>query len=209
MGRRLIVIVIVAIIGVGTARAADLDIVQGHQHRIMTFQGPIGLPDVERMAIALAAESEIREIWFDSMGGNLEAGIRIGEAIRLYRIATRIRPNSSCASACAFAFMGGIIRSIDPGGRIGIHMASGANSAEYIQAVRNVLQDSRIADIEDRVRAVIRINEQYSAKAARRQARYLAEMGVSLRLLDPAFDTPHSDIHWLNAAENSDYNVVN
>ena len=65
------------------------------------------------------------------------------------------------------------------------------------------------AGIDEKVRRIILITEQFSAIAARRQARYLTQMGVSLRLLDPGFDTSHLDIHWLSPVELRDYNVVN
>ena len=88
-------------------------------------------------------------------------------------------------------------------------MASGAFNDDYLNAVKAVLLDPAETDIDGKVRRIILISEQFSAIAARRQALYLARMGVSLRLLDPVFDTPHLDIHWLTPAELKDYNVVN
>ena len=38
------------------------------------------------------------------------------------KLATRV--DGDCASACTFAFLGGVERSISPGGRLGFHRAS-------------------------------------------------------------------------------------
>lgn len=162
----------------------------------------------KRLTAALLAAERLREVRFDSRGGSLEAGIEIGETIRDRRLATRVTAGSVCASACVYAFLGGLIRTVDDGARIGIHMASGAFNDAYVEAVKQVLV-AEGGGVDDKVRTIILLNEQFSAIAARRQARHLVRMGVSLRLLDPVFDTSHLDIHWLTPFELRDYNVVN
>ena len=69
---------------------------------------------------------------FDSPGRNLEAGIRLGELIRRLGLNTEIGRTvpddyghwkgvpGRCASACAFAFIGGLWRSAS-GGELGLH----------------------------------------------------------------------------------------
>jgi hypothetical protein len=42
--------------------------------------------------------------------------------IQQRRLATRVE--AGCASACTIAFLGGVERSISPGGRLGFHRAS-------------------------------------------------------------------------------------
>lgn len=209
MGRRLTAFAFAGILAAGPAGAADIVAAGGDTYRIVTFSGPVHRDDAPRMAEVLGTIEAIREVRFDSRGGSLEAAIAIGEAIRARHVATRVPAGAVCASACVYAFLGGIIRSVEEGGRVGIHMASGAFNDEYVRAVREVLIDPTGGDIDDKVRFIILLSEQFSAIAARRQARFLAEMGVSLRLLDPVFDTPHLEIHWLTPAELRTYNVVN
>jgi hypothetical protein len=55
----------------------------------------------------------------------------MGRIIRSERLSTRIVADAMCASACNFAFMGGVIRVVEPGGRFGVHMFSN-DSAERL-----------------------------------------------------------------------------
>jgi len=139
----------------------------------------------------------------------LQTGIRIGEIIREHKLATRVRAKTSCASACFYAFVGGIIRSVDDSGQIGLHMASKAMVDEYPERIRRALLNPNFGDIDSRVRVIIMINEQSAAKAAGLQAVHLVKMGISLRILDRVFETAHFDMYWLKRGELVDFNVVN
>lgn len=211
MGRRLSALVLAAagLFFAIPAGAAGLEVVDRGAGRVILLAGTIQRSDVAAVTALLENPAPVREVRFDSRGGSLEAGIEIGETIRARRLATRVTAGSVCASACVYAFLGGMIRAVDDGGRIGIHMASAAFNDAYIEAVKGVLTDAASGGVDDKVRTIILLNEQFSAIAARRQARYLVQMGVSLRLLDPVFDTSHLDIHWLTPFELGDYNVVN
>lgn len=209
MGRRLSALVLAGLLAAAPAAAGEITVIDGTTQKTITFVGPVRGDDAPRLSGLFASIDGIREVRFDSRGGNLEAGIEIGEAIRARRLATRVTSGAVCASACVYAFLGGIIRTVDPGGRVGIHMASGAFNDAYVKAIRDVLTDPNGGSIDDKVRFIILLNEQFTAIAARRQAKFLTEMGVSLGLLDPGFDTPHLDIHWLSPAELATYNVVN
>ncbi len=211
MGKRLGVLALWATVvaSVSFAHAASVEVVAHGDDRIVIFSGPVQQNDIARMDVVLDSGLRIREIRFDSRGGNLEAGIAIGERIRERRVATRITRGSVCASACVYAFLGGLVRMVDDGGRIGIHMASGAFNDAYVEAIKDVLRDPDVGDVDTKVRTIILLSEQFSALAARRQAQFLVDMGVSLRLLDPGFDTPHVEIYWLSPYELRDFNVVN
>ena len=210
MGKRLGVLVLwAAVASASIAHAATVEVAAHGDDRIVIFSGPVQKTDIARMDVVLESGLRIREIRFDSRGGNLEAGIAIGERIRNRQVATRITRGSICASACVYAFLGGVIRMVDDGGRIGIHMASGAFNDAYVEAIKDVLRDPDAGDVDAKVRTIILLSEQFSALAARRQAQFLVDMGVSLRLLDPGFDTPHVEIYWLSPYELHDFNVVN
>jgi hypothetical protein len=75
------------------------------------------------------------EVWLNSPGGNLYAGLRLGKLIRENGLGTVVRksvprPGSSpqmedeaagrCESACAYTFLGGLWRSADDG-TLGVH----------------------------------------------------------------------------------------
>jgi hypothetical protein len=64
-------------------------------------------------------------LYFNSPGGTLAAGVKLGELIRKYEYSTGVASTvpdgvgaskterGRCASACAFAFLGGIVRTAD------------------------------------------------------------------------------------------------
>lgn len=60
---------------------------------------------------------------FDSVGGNLVAGIEIGKAIRLKGFGTLVLDNRLCASACALAWLGGKTRWAGPRAKIAVRAA--------------------------------------------------------------------------------------
>ncbi len=60
---------------------------------------------------------------FQGEGGDLEAAIKIGTAIRLKNYATLVPADSHCASACAVAWLGGAPRIMEDGSQIGFHAA--------------------------------------------------------------------------------------
>ncbi len=82
-------------------------------------------------------EPGIREVWIVSGGGFVDAAIEMARDLRDSHIPVRV-PNlakrlklpdttpfhSACVSSCTVFFMGGVIRSIDPGATYQVHSAS-------------------------------------------------------------------------------------
>lgn len=62
-------------------------------------------------------------VTFNSDGGSLLAGIQIGKTIRLKSFATVVLDGQRCASACAFAWLGGSPRFMGSDSFIGFHAA--------------------------------------------------------------------------------------
>lgn len=60
---------------------------------------------------------------FDSSGGQLVAGLEIGESIRAHGYATAVVDGASCTSACALAWLAGQPRYQAATGRVGFHAA--------------------------------------------------------------------------------------
>src|SRR6516164_4855978 len=106
---------------------------------------------------------------FNSDGGNLLAGIEIGKTIRLKSFATAVLDGSRCASACAFAWLGGSLRFMERGAQIGFHAAyikKGGQASE--SGVGNALVGSYLTQIGLPETAVI-----YVTKAAPTQLTFL------------------------------------
>lgn len=106
------------------APAAEIDVAlgRGDTPTVVTVVGEIEAGDqqVFRGAIGGVAEGFVV---LDSPGGDLQAGIEIGKAIRLRGLTTAVLPGGDCASACALAWLGGRDRLLDVSGRVGFHAA--------------------------------------------------------------------------------------
>lgn len=187
------------------AAALDLRVSDRGSARILTVEGEFKRGDSRRLADAITRAGRVEEVWFNSPGGSLMEGIEAGRVLRRLGIAARVPDRASCASACVYALIGGIARSVDPGGKVGVHMHSMAMNPELRAEIAAVIRQYGEAGL---VKAM-QLMEQASAFAAAQQARYLVEMRASLELMTPTVSTEHFDIHWLTREELVRYNVVN
>jgi hypothetical protein len=139
-------------------------------------------------------------VCFDSPGGSLSGGVRLGEVIRNMKLDTCVEPSYAevdiraatgkglyvpdviCASACVFAFSGGINRTILKGSAIGVHQF-------YASA-------GQIGDGATQV-AVVWL------------ADYLARGGVKRELLDVGSLVPAKKVYWLSEKQILQLNLDN
>jgi len=85
-------------------------------------EGSYGLGGAELVRRALDHNPGVRTVVLAGPGGRLSVGFELYDMFRERKLATRV--DDECASACAFAFLGGVERSISPGGRLGFHRGS-------------------------------------------------------------------------------------
>lgn len=79
-------------------------------------------------------------VLLEGPGGNLSAGVEIGNRIRLRGYRTAVAANSMCASACAIAWLGGTPRHLDPSSRVGFHAAYTDDNGKLLESgVANAL----------------------------------------------------------------------
>jgi hypothetical protein len=123
-------------------------------------------------------------VTFDSNGGNILAAIAYGRVIRALGLSTFELRSAQCASACALAFMGGVVRKAEPGS-IGVHQASFSDGAINGQAATAAVQSMTALIMS-----------------------YLIEMGVDPRLLQLSLSVPSSDMRYLTTQEMDDYKVT-
>jgi hypothetical protein len=145
-----------------------------HGQRVLLAEGIVDDNLLPRLEQALKTYDP-QEIWFRSAGGNARVGNEAGKLIRKTGIPTRIPSGWACFSACNFLFMGGAIRSVDPGGLFIVHMFT--HTADRSRIERGVLlgTDSTVGLIGD--------IEQDSALLASEDNDFLIRMGVSRKLL--------------------------
>ena len=85
-------------------------------------EGSYGLGSEENVRRALEQNPAIRTVVLAGPGGRASVGFSLYHMFRERKLATQV--DGDCASACTFAFLGGVDRSISPGGQLGFHRAS-------------------------------------------------------------------------------------
>ncbi len=184
---------------------------QQGEARVLMAEGGIDNAMLARLQAALKKYGPIDEIWLRSPGGNAEVGNAAGLAIKKAGIPTRIPPGWACFSACNFVFMGGIARTVDPGGVFMVHMFT-------FTADGGVLADEVTQGYDQAVAGITRV-EQDAALLASQDNDFLIRAGVSRKLLTEVMyrqqavagkgSTDQSTRRCLTAAELSKYNVTN
>lgn len=102
-------------------RAVPMKTDEGEPFSIIEIEGELQIGDEERFADVAIGAGARAVVSLNSPGGATFAGIEIGKAIRLKGFPTVVADGATCASACAFIWLGGMPRLMAPGGRIGFH----------------------------------------------------------------------------------------
>ncbi|WP_074654185.1 hypothetical protein [Terriglobus roseus] len=116
------------------------------------------------LAQAERANKPYQEVWLFSGGGDVDAGVGIARSLRNHRATVRVPANYRCVSSCTLAFMGGLFRYVDDGGKYEVHSASswlqpeGSDRHRLLQAVAKDPEEGLPALAEN-----IRISARYQA----------------------------------------------
>jgi hypothetical protein len=124
---------------------------------IITVIGDLQLGD-EKKFVDVALGTPEAVVLLGSNGGNLVAGIEIGKAVRLKGFGTFVPDGATCASACALAWLGGRVRAMGEGAKIGFHAASFSSNGEVTSA-GNALVGAYLNQLGLPTSAVIYISE--------------------------------------------------
>jgi hypothetical protein len=89
--------------------------------KTLFVEGSYGVGSEEAVRRALDQNKEIRTVVLSGPGGRGSAGFGLYRMFQDKQLATRV--DGDCASACTIAFLGGVERSVSPGGRLGFHRA--------------------------------------------------------------------------------------
>jgi hypothetical protein len=87
---------------------------------VLLVQGKFELPDADEFSRQVL-QNDIVMVMLDSVGGNLVTSIEIGYFIREKGLNTLVPANGNCYSACTYAFMGGVERTIDGDAPFAMH----------------------------------------------------------------------------------------
>lgn len=185
---RSVIVGLLAAICVGTHAFADISIDRipiKDGPPVLLIKGEFALGDDPAKLSHEVSATGATVVSFNSNGGNVVAAIAFGRMIRTLGLSTFQLRSSQCASACALAFVGGVVRKAEPGS-IGVHQSSFA-------------PDARV-DGQTAVAAVQALTEQIMG--------YLVEMGVDPQLLQLSLSVPSDDMRYLTASEMANYKVT-
>lgn len=193
--------------------------------KVLVAEGQILPGEAQRLELALRKAGPIEEVWFNSPGGAAMEGPYMGRVIRARNLAVRLRSDHACISACSYAFLGGVVRTVEPGAYYGVHMFSGTGNPHQMLDLLNRFQTVNTkraelirkgnpqAQVDQAVAMFVaeelRTWEQESAKLAATRARYLVEMSLSLDFMTDAFNTQSDKVCYLSQAGLTRYNVAN
>lgn len=106
------------------ANAADISAgpKAGFPFPVITLSGEIDDGDDKRFA-ALAARHPQAAVYLDSIGGNVDEGLKIAKLIRQKGYPTVVMDGNTCASMCAIIWLAGSTRYADDSAEIGFHAA--------------------------------------------------------------------------------------
>lgn len=124
-------------------------------------------------------------VTFDSPGGNPSKAIELGRIIRALKLPTLQTRSRICASACALAFIGGIVRGAEAGS-IGVHKSSFADTS-------GMTVDGAVSYVQHQMAETIA---------------YMLEMGVEPGLLQLSLRYEQDDIRFLSKSEMQEYRVT-
>ena len=161
----------------------------------MHIEGDIVEGDAERIRqlISSSVTAKQRGIFFafDSPGGNLMEGVRIGRAIAerpeytTSLVGTPDNPRAICASACIFAFLGAVTREKGPSGQIGLHQFS---------LPGNSLSGDEAIGLSQQISAIL--------------TTYLTQRGASVEIFNRMVLTPPGEINWVSDTTLADLGIL-
>jgi hypothetical protein len=142
----------------GAPRAATFDArPMSEDSSLIVVQGNLE-PGDEKKFIDVALSTSNAVVVLNSNGGSLVAGIEIGKAIRLKGFTTLVPSDAQCASACASAWLGGRVRAMSDGAKIGFHAASFKENGQ-ITSAGNALVGAYLNQLALPTTAIIYISE--------------------------------------------------
>lgn len=159
----------------GPAQRMTLTTHEANGMHVLVGEGMVDATLPQRLREAIDADEMIGEVWLKSRGGDARAGNEAGRLIRSYGLTTRIPAGWTCFSACNFIFMGGAVRTVEPGGIFMVHMFTHTDD-------RSVISETVLDGTEATAELIGEI-EQSSAMLASEDNDFLIRMGISRLLL--------------------------
>lgn len=109
------------VISLGIAASADAAQISVRNGGVIAITGNLEGPDAEAFRKAASTVLSPATVVFEGNGGSASAGLIIGEEIKRRSFATLVKKGTTCASACAFAWLAGSPKLMETDAKIGFH----------------------------------------------------------------------------------------
>ena len=174
--------------------------VDATEYQLVTVTGPFELDDIANFKTKTSLLTKAI-VSFVSDGGNLKAGIEIGQEIRMKGFASAVPNAARCASACALAWLGGTTRFMGNSARIGFHSSSLPRNGQADEApigdIGNALMGAYLNRIGLPDRAVIYITQATPDAMTWLSLSDAQEQGINVALLPSAAEAAASNARTL------------
>jgi hypothetical protein len=184
---RLIIAILALLFACQGADAAKIELqMLGSGSGLVVVEGDIELADIDVFRLKVHS-LKTATVAFQSDGGSLLAGIRIGSMIRLKGLITVVPDGAQCASACAVAWLGGSRRYVGTGARIGFHAAYIQSSGQASESgPGNAVLGAYLNQIGLSEDAIVYITQAAPASMKWMSLTEAGEHGIDVALLPPA-----------------------
>lgn len=152
---------------------------------IVAVQGDFELNDSLSPFLRIIKQHQPNVVTFHSAGGNIYKAMEVGRLIRKHGLNTLQLRDFECSSACALAFMGGVVRLAQPGS-IGVHKSSFSEG-------HGISADDAVAAVQQTTADIIA---------------YMQEMGVDSGVLGLALSTSANDMRYLTGLEMETFRIT-
>jgi len=149
--------------------------------------GMIAPGSADAFAAEVNARGEyIKTVVLNSPGGSVGDALQMGRLIRARGFATEVEKDKICVSSCPLVFVGGVKRAAGANAIIGVHQVFAPDAAEA--ARHDTMSEAQ--------------------RVSARCQRYLADMGVDLKMWVHAMETPKDRLFIFPANELRELNIV-
>lgn len=174
------------------ASGADIEVTDlpGSDRKLITISGRIDPDDGDKFK-QKAGFVQKAVVAFKSDGGSLVAGLEIGTTIRLKNYWTAVLNGADCASACAFAWLGGTQRFMGTGSRVGFHAAYRMQDGKASESgVGNALVGAYLANLGMSNSAVVYITQSAPTEITWLTPQAAEKLGIEVSHSDGASSSP-------------------
>lgn len=181
----------------GTAQASVIVIIDFPQGCGILVRGNLVAADVANFERLTIERADCQAVALDSEYGQENAAMRIGTIIRTRKLMTIVPAGASCAGPCVLAFLGGVVRVVDPKARIGLRMPTVSRDSLILRETRRIIQKHGANATE----AILTNVERMMFEVAAGLTRYVVMMVGSTDLIAATAESGTTITRWLSRAQ--------